>query len=153
MNHRKPRSSSRPSSRKKKDLGRYKSSLELDTAKLLSDAGLDYFYEEVEYTLIDKVTYDGTYYKMTEKSKALTNRSGSVVLPIKYTPDFVAKDGSWIIEIKGFLTSHHDFPMRWKLFLKHLVEKVSPLPAVFICKNKAQVEQAIKIIKDVTRKQ
>jgi hypothetical protein len=143
VKHRKPRSSSR-----KKELGKYKSSLELETAKLLSESGLSYFYEEVEYTLVDKVTYGGVYYKMTEKSKGLTNRSGSVVLPIKYTPDFVAKDGSWIIEIKGFLTSHHDFPMRWKLFLKHLVDSEKPLPAVFICKNKAQVEMAIKIIKD-----
>lgn len=147
MKQRNPRSSSR-----KKELGKFKSSLELEAAKLLSESGLNFFYEEVEYTLVDRVTYAGTYYKMTEKSKGLTNRSGSAVLPIKYTPDFVAKDGSWIIEIKGFLTSHHDFTMRWKLFLKHLVDSGGPLPAVFICKNKSQVELAIKIIKDAGSK-
>ncbi len=54
---------------------------------------------------------------MTPKKKEMTDRSGKAVLPIKYTPDFMAKDGSWIIETKGYLPSHHDFPMRWNFFL------------------------------------
>ena len=136
---------------KKKELGKYKSSLELECAKLLTESGLSFFYEEVEYTLQDKFTYHGPYYKMTPKGKALLNRSSSSVLPIRYTPDFVAKDRSWIIETKGFLHSHHDFPMRWKLFMNHLVEKEEQLPALFICKNLSQVEQAINIIKNVRK--
>lgn len=134
---------------KKKELGKYKSSLELECAKLLSESGLSFFYEEVEYTLLESFPYQGVYYKMTPKGRALINRSSSSVQPIRYTPDFVAKDGSWIIEVKGFLSSHHDFPMRWKLFMNHLVQKGEKLPMLFICKNLSQVEQAIKIIKDV----
>lgn len=141
----------RKRSSKKKELGKYKSSLELDCAKLLSDAGLSFFYEEVEYILQEGFQYNAPYYKMTPKGAAMSNRTSSRVLPIKYTPDFVAKDGSWIIETKGYIRDHHDFSMRWKLFLSHLVEKQDRLPALFICKNKKQVEQAIMIIKGLAQ--
>ena len=132
---------------KKRQLGKYKSGLELDAAKLLSESGLSFLYEEVEYCLVDKFRYEGVYHKMTPKYRELRDRSNSIVLPIKYTPDFIAKDFSWIIETKGYIPSHHDFPMRWKLFLKHLSDTCEEMPMVFICKNKGQIEQAIKIIK------
>lgn len=132
---------------KKRQLGKYKSGLELDAAKLLSESGLSFSYEEVEYCLVDKFRYEGVYHKMTPKYRELRDRSNSIVLPIKYTPDFIAKDFSWIIETKGYIPSHHDFTMRWKLFLKHLSDTCEEMPMVFICKNKSQIEQAIKIIK------
>jgi len=84
---------------------------------------------------------------MTPKSKGLIDKTDKVVLPIKYTPDFVAKDGSWIIETKGYIHSHHDFPMRWKLFMDYLMKRDEPLPMLFICRNRRQIEQAIYIIK------
>ena len=132
----------RRKSAKKRQLGKYKSGLEKSCADLLKEAKLPFNYEEKEYVLIDKFRFEGVYHKMT------ANRSNSVVLPIKYTPDFVAKDESWIIETKGYTPSHHDFPMRWKLFLKHLVELDEPLPMLFICKNTQQVVEAIEIIKN-----
>ena len=135
-------------SAKKRELGRYKSGLEKTCADLLAESGIPFSYEEHEYTLMDKFRYDGVYWKMTSKKKDMTDRSNSVALPIRYKPDFVAKDESWIIETKGFLHSHHDFPMRWKLFMKYLTELGKPLPMLFICKNRQQVEQAISIIKD-----
>tara|TARA_R100001460_G_scaffold39206_2_gene73945 strand:- start:293 stop:640 length:348 start_codon:yes stop_codon:yes gene_type:complete len=107
---------------------------------------LDFFYEEKEYELMPSFRYPNRYLKMTAKKKDLTNRSNSVQLPIRYTPDFVAKDGSWIIETKGYLPSHHDFPMRWKLFLKHLVDNDLDC-AVYIAKNKHQVDQIIEDIR------
>lgn len=137
----------RRKSAKKRNLGRYKSNLEKTCADLLSESGLPFDYEKVEYTLVDKFRYEGVYHKMTAKKKDLTDRSNSVVLPIRYTPDFVAKDRSWIIETKGYTPSHHDFPMRWKLFLKHVAELGEPLPMLFICKNRQQIQQAIEIIK------
>lgn len=137
----------RRKSAKKRNLGRYKSNLEKTCADLLSESGLSFDYEEVEYTLVDKFRYEGVYHKMTAKKRDLSDRSNSVVLPIRYTPDFVAKDRSWIIETKGYTPSHHDFPMRWKLFLKHVTELGEPLPMLFICKNRQQIQQAIEIIK------
>ena len=133
---------------KKRELGRYKSGLEKTCADLLSEYGLSFCYEEHEYLLMDKFRYEGVYWKMTSKKKEMTDRSGSIALPIRYKPDFVAKDESWIIETKGFLHSHHDFPMRWKLFMKYLTELGKPLPMLFICKNRQQVEHAISIIKN-----
>ena len=138
----------RRKSAKKRQLGKYKSGLEKSCADLLRESKLPFNYEEKEYGLIDKFRFEGVYHKMTAKKKTLTDRSNSMVLPIKYTPDFVAKDGSWIIETKGYTPSHHDFPMRWKLFLKHLVELDEPLPMLFICKNTQQVVEAIEIIKN-----
>lgn len=132
---------------KKRDLGKYKSALEKACADSLAESGLSFTYEETEYIIVDKFKYEGVYHKMTPKGKDLRDRSGAVVLPIKYTPDFVATDGSWIIETKGYTPSHHDFPMRWKLFLKHLSELGKPLPSLFICRNKQQIDQAIEIIK------
>lgn len=137
----------RRKSAKKRQLGKYKSGLEKTCADLLSESGLSFDYEEREYVLVDSFKYEATYWKMTAKKKELTDRTGRVVLPIKYTPDFVAKDGSWIIETKGYTPSHHDFPMRWKLFLKYLSEREEPLPSLFICRNRQQIEEAIAIIK------
>lgn len=137
----------RRKSARKKQLGKYKSGLEKTCADLLSESGLSFDYEEREYVLVDSFKYEATYWKMTAKKKELTDRTGRVVLPIKYTPDFVAKDGSWIIETKGYTPSHHDFPMRWKLFLKYLSEREEPLPSLFICRNRQQIEEAIAIIK------
>ena len=35
-----------------------------------------------------------------------------------YTPDFIDPKGKWIIETKGY--ANESFPLRWKLFKKHL---------------------------------
>lgn len=142
---------SKRKSAKKKDLGKYKSGLEKTCGSLLAESGIDFAYEEHEYELMSKFNYPETYWKMTPKSKGLIDKTGKVVLPIKYTPDFVAKDGSWIIETKGFIHSHHDFPMRWKLFMKYLMDKGEKLPMLFICRNRRQIEQAIYIIKQTQK--
>jgi hypothetical protein len=133
---------------KKRNLGRYKSGLEKTCADLLSESGLKFTYEEEEFLILDSFRYEQTYFKMTAKAKLMSDRTGKVVLPIKYTPDFVAADGSWIIETKGYLPSHHDFPMRWKLFLNYLREREEPMPALFICRNREQIQQAIDIIRN-----
>jgi hypothetical protein len=140
----KRKAGTRPS--KKRNLGKFKSAIEKYCNDQLRAAGLDFYYEQKEYELMPSFRYPNRYLKMTAKKKDLTNRSNSVQLPIRYTPDFVAKDGSWIIETKGYLPSHHDFPMRWKLFLKYLVDNDMDC-AVYIAKNKHQVDQVIEDIR------
>lgn len=133
---------------KKRNLGRYKSAIEKYCADKLSDAGISFAYEEREYLLFDKFKYNGVYHKMTQKKKDLTDRSNSTVLPIKYTPDFCGVDKNFVVEVKGYIMSHHDFPMRWKLFLKYLSDhEEENLPALFIVKNKSQVDEMVEIIK------
>ncbi len=141
---RKTRTPKRRSARKK-NLGRYASSIEKYCADQLKEYGLAFDYEEETFELVDSFRFPNKYFKMTSKRKDMADRSGSVVLPITYTPDFVGKDHRWIIETKGYLPSHHDFPMRWKLFLRHLVGQDSNC-IVFLAKNSGQVDQAIQEI-------
>ena len=44
------------------------------------------------------------------------DRGNKKILPIKYTPDFIGCN--FIIECKG--RANESFPLRWKLFKKHL---------------------------------
>lgn len=131
---------------RKRQLGRYKSSLEKYCADQLSEFKIPFSYEETEFTLLESFRFNGTYWKMTSKSKDMSNRSNKIVLPIKYTPDFIGTKNRFIIETKGYTPSHHDFPMRWKLFLKYLSDLNEPPPALFIPKNKQQVDHTIQII-------
>jgi hypothetical protein len=132
-------------SAKKKRLGRYASSIEKYCADQLKEYGIAFDYEEHTFELSEKFHFPNKYFKMTAKGKEMADRTGSAVLPITYKPDFVGKDHDWIIETKGYLPSHHDFPMRWKLFLKHLVAKEAKT-IVFLAKNSGQVDHAIQQI-------
>lgn len=132
-------------SARKRNLGRYKSSIEKYCADQLKEHGLAFDYEEETFELMERFRFPNKYFKMTAKGKAMVDRSNSVVLPITYTPDFVGRDHKWIIETKGYLPSHHDFTMRWKLFLRYLVGIDSDY-IVFLAKNSGQVDQAIQEI-------
>ena len=94
---------------------------------------------------MDKFRFPNKYFKMTAKGKEMRDRTGSIVLPITYKPDFVGRDHDWIIETKGYLPSHHDFPMRWKLFMQYLVGTDSK-SIIFLAKNSGQVDHAIQEI-------
>ena len=133
------------SSARKKQLGRYASSLEKYCADQLKQYGLAFDYEEHQYVLMDKFRFKNKYFKMTAKGKEMADRSNSLIRPITYKPDFVGRDHDWIIETKGYLPSHHDFPMRWKLFMQHLMGTDSKT-IIFLAKNTGQVDQAIQQI-------
>jgi len=132
-------------SARKRNLGRYKSSIEKYCADQLKEHGLAFDYEEETFELMEKFKFPNKYFKMTSKGKTMSDRTNSTILPITYTPDFVGRDYKWIIETKGYLPSHHDFTMRWKLFLRYLVGMDSDY-IVFLAKNSGQVDQAIQEI-------
>tara|TARA_R100000234_G_scaffold61441_3_gene37180 strand:- start:2108 stop:2557 length:450 start_codon:yes stop_codon:yes gene_type:complete len=134
------------SSSKKKHLGKFKSSIEKYCSDRLRESGIPFLYEEKEFLLMDKFRFENKYFKMTAKRKDMSDRSNSIQQPIRYTPDFVCKNHSWIIETKGYLPSHHDFPMRWKIFLKHIMDNNLNYD-VYLAKNRQQVDQAISEIK------
>ena len=136
----------RTSKSKKKQLGKYKSSIEKYCSDQLKSHGIPFDYEEEQFTLVESFRFEHKYFKMTNKRKDMSDRSNSIQQPIRYTPDFVCKDSTWIIETKGYLPSHHDFPMRWKLFLKHIMDNKMDCD-VYLAKNKLQVNQAIDEIK------
>ena len=132
-------------SAKKRNLGKYASSIEKYCAEQLKQHGLAFDYEQHTFELSEKFRFPNKYFKMTAKGKEMTNKTGSIVLPITYKPDFVGRDHDWIIETKGYLPSHHDFTMRWKLFLKPLVAKKCNT-IVFLAKNSGQVDEAVQEI-------
>ncbi len=129
----------------KKNLGRYASGIEKYCADQLKAHKLAFDYEEHSFELLPKFRYVNKYFKMTAKKKEMSDKTGAIVLPITYKPDFMGKKHNWVIETKGFLPSHHDFPMRWKLFLNHLVGLEEDY-IVFLAKNKGQVDRCIQEI-------
>tara|TARA_R110000751_G_scaffold289970_1_gene396307 strand:+ start:166 stop:615 length:450 start_codon:yes stop_codon:yes gene_type:complete len=131
---------------KKKSLGKYKSSLEKYCSDKLRESGIAFTYEEDKFLLMESFRFEHKYFKMTPKGKLMSDRSNSIQQPIRYTPDFVGKDSKWIIETKGYLPSHHDFPMRWKIFLKHIMDNNLGYD-VYLAKNNRQVDQCVLEIK------
>ena len=131
---------------KKKSLGKFASAIEKYCSDKLRESGIAFSYEEQQFVLMESFRFPHKYFKMTAKKKEMSDRTNSVQQPIRYTPDFVGKDSKWIIETKGYLPSHHDFPMRWKLFLRHIMDNNLGYD-VYLAKNKKQVDQAILEIK------
>jgi|TARA_R110000744_G_scaffold225354_2_gene343763 hypothetical protein len=127
---------------KKKSLGKFASAIEKYCSDKLRESGIAFSYEEEQFVLMDSFRFEHKYFKMTAKRKDMADRSNSIQQPIRYTPDFMGKDSKWIIETKGYLPSHHDFPMRWKLFLRHIMDNNLNYD-VYLAKNKKQVDQAI----------
>ena len=135
----------RKKSSNKKKLGRYASAIEKYCEDKLKAHKLAFDYEQHSFELLPKFRYPNKYFKMTAKKKEMSDKTNAIVLPITYKPDFMGKKHNWVIETKGFLPSHHDFPMRWKLFLNHLVGLEDDY-IVFLAKNKGQVDHCIKEI-------
>ena len=127
---------------KKKSLGKFASAIEKYCSDQLCESGIAFSYEEQQFVLMESFRFPHKYFKMTAKKKEMSDRTNSIQQPIRYTPDFVGKDYKWIIETKGYLPSHHDFPMRWKLFLRHIMDNNLGYD-VYLAKNKKQVDQAI----------
>ena len=121
----------------------FQSRLELYCYKELETAKISVKYEEETFTIFPALVYPQACYEGTKKK--LYNK-GSKVRAITYTPDFVDPNGKWIIETKGY--ANESFPLRWKLFKKHL--KDSNLQYVlFLPRNKKQVDEVIELIKQL----
>ena len=129
----------------KRQLGKYKSGLEKECADQLRLARVEF-----EYVIQDKFIYPNTYLKMTPKSKGLVDKSNKIVLNIKYTPDFVDPGERWIIETKGYVRDGASFPLRWKIFMKWLIDN-NRSPHLFIVKNKNQIAEAVSKIKELLK--
>ena len=86
--------------------------------------------------------FDNESYERQANGKGdMVNRGSKKVLNIKYTPDFVSK--TFIIETKG--RANESFPLRWKMFKKHV--KVN-LPHVTLYKpqNQKECDKVVELI-------
>lgn len=122
------------------------SALEAYCYDRLKDTKLKFGYESDVFYLMEGFRYNGIYHKMTKGRDTMRDNTKKAVLGIKYTPDFVSHEHKFIIETKGYVHGQHTFPLRWKLFLKYLVENDMDDYMLFIPKNRKQVDETIKII-------
>ena len=99
-------------------------------------------YEPETFVLQDGFMCDIQCYERQANGKGdMVNRGEKKILPIKYTPDFVAKD--FIIECKG--RANESFPLRWKMFKKY-VSKHLPHVIIYKPQNQKQCDETIKHI-------
>ena len=96
---------------------KFASGLEAYMYKALKSAGIDAAYEGSTYTIFQGFDLNKTCYERCANGKGdYKDRGNKKILPIKYTPDFIGCN--FIIECKG--RANESFPLRWKLFKKHL---------------------------------
>ena len=121
----------------------FQSKLELYCYKTLNSFKIPVDYEKTTFTIFDALVYPQACYEGTKKK--LYNK-GSKIRAITYTPDFVDPKGKWIIETKGY--ANESFPLRWKLFKKHLKDTKQQY-VLFMPRNKAQVDEVVELIKQL----
>ena len=122
---------------------KFASGLEKHMYIALKKARIKAEYEGETFTLVDGFMFDSSSYERQSNGKGdMIDRGNKKILPIKYTPDFIG-DG-FIIECKG--RANESFPMRWKLFKKHVKEN---LPEVDLYKpqNQKECNAVIQLIK------
>jgi hypothetical protein len=121
----------------------FQSLLEKRMYQLLHEEEIPVEYEEHSFTVFDALVYPQACYEGT--AKKLYNK-GSKVRSINYTPDFVDPNGKWIIETKGY--ANESFPLRWKLFKRHLKEN-NLAYVLFMPRNKTQCLEVLELIKQL----
>jgi len=124
----------------------FQSNLEWYCYKSLKESKIEFGYETEIIELVEGFRYDGNYFKSTRLKRDMVNKTGKKELPVTYKPDFVSHTHKFYIETKGYIPSQHSFLIRWKLFLKWLVDNDKDDYMVFLPKNQKQVDEAIKII-------
>lgn len=120
----------------------FRSKLESFTYKKLIEANInDFGYETHTFILQEGFEYPN---ESIERGEVKSTK----VRPMTYTPDFVylnGKNEGWIIEIKGF--SNETFPLKWKLFKKHLLDKGYNV-SLYLPNNQGNVLKCIEMIKN-----
>ena len=125
----------------------FASKLELHMYKSLEQEKIKVLYEGKTFSLVDGFGFENASYEKTPTKKYLHDRGNKNILPIKYTPDFldVQDPPRFIIECKG--NPNEAFPIRWKLFKKHLMDK-NIKADLFMPRNQKDCLEVVKIIKE-----
>ena len=126
---------------------KFRSKLELFTYKKLEAAKIKSLYEEIKFELQEGFYFTNGSIEPNTKKEFVDNVKK--VRSITYTPDFVDPKGKWIIEVKGF--ANDVFPVKWKMFKKHLLDNGLEYK-LFLPKNQKQVLETVELIKEMSRK-
>tara|TARA_R110002020_G_scaffold83077_2_gene205786 strand:+ start:208 stop:648 length:441 start_codon:yes stop_codon:yes gene_type:complete len=123
---------------------KFRSKLEAFTYEKLKVNNIIHEYESEKYVLLDGFHYTSDSYE--QSTKGYRNRGEEKVRAITYLPDFLCPGRTWIIECKGFANDR--FPLKWKMFKKHLLDNNKSCK-LFVPKNQKQVLETIEIIKNL----
>ena len=121
---------------------KFASGLEKYMYLALKKAKIKAQYEGETYQLFEGFHFQNECYERQANGKGeFKNRGCKKILGIKYTPDFVAK--KFIIECKG--RANESFPIRWKMFKKHVKERLSHV-TLYKPQNQKECDEVIKLI-------
>ena len=122
----------------------FASKLEVYCYKRLKEEGLFKHYEYEKFTIIDSFTLSNRSYERSANGKGeFIDRGSAKIRAITYTPDFTGE--TYIIECKG--RANDTFPIRWKLFKRHLNE-VGDERTLYKPQNQREIDLVIELIKN-----
>ena len=108
----------------------------------LKNAKIGAIYEGATFELQEGFMFDTDSYERQANGKGdMVNRGQKKIQNIKYTPDFVSD--SFIIECKG--RANESFPLRWKMFKKHVKEQLKHV-TLYKPQNQKECDEVIELI-------
>ena len=108
----------------------------------LKKANIKAAYEGQTYEVFESFIFENESYERQANGKGeFKNRGCKKILNIKYTPDFVAD--KFIIECKG--RANESFPLRWKMFKKHVKVNLKHV-TLYKPQNQKECDEVIKLI-------
>ena len=121
---------------------KFASGLEKYMYLALKKANIKATYEGQTYELFESFIFENESYERQANGKGeFKNRGCKKILNIKYTPDFVAD--KFIIECKG--RANESFPLRWKMFKKHVKVNLKHV-TLYKPQNQKECDEVIKLI-------
>ena len=121
---------------------KFASGLEKYMYLALKEAKIIARYEGETYVLHESFIFENESYERQANGKGeFKNRGCKKILNIKYTPDFVAD--KFIIECKG--RANESFPLRWKMFKKHVKVNLKHV-TLYKPQNQKECDEVIKLI-------
>jgi hypothetical protein len=121
---------------------KFASGLEKYMYQALKKAKINALYEGATFVLQEDFVFDVDSYERQANGKGeMVNRGQKKIQNIKYTPDFVSD--SFIIECKG--RANESFPIRWKMFKKHVKEHLSHV-TLYKPQNQKECDKVVELI-------
>ena len=127
----------------------FKSKLELHCYKKLKEANIKFQYEKVKYELMPAFKFENESYELyKKKGERYFGPQRPGIRAITYTPDFVGtyRGHKFVIETKG--NPNDAFPLRWKLFKKHLYDTKNNA-VLYMPRNQKQIDEVVELIKNI----
>jgi len=120
----------------------FASGLEKYMYQVLKSFKIHAVYEGATFVLQEDFIFNVDSYERQANGKGdMVNRGQKKIQNIKYTPDFVSD--SFIIECKG--RANESFPIRWKMFKKHVKANL-PHVTLYKPQNQKECDQVVGLI-------